>query len=78
LRHSVGNRFCLQRLVSVLKFITERQGRSQEFCSGEASHWRRQISNFSYFTQRSFDVTGQFLVYYHRIWRQISSTNRHI
>ena len=27
---------------------------SQEFCSGEASHWRRQISNFSYFAQRLF------------------------
>jgi len=30
------------------------QGRSQEFCWGVASHWRRQISNFSYFAQRSF------------------------
>jgi len=28
--------------------------RSQEFCSGGASHWRRQISNFSYFAQRLF------------------------
>jgi len=24
-----------------------------------------------------FDVTGQFMVYYNRIWRQISSTSRH-
>jgi len=24
-----------------------------------------------------FDVTGQFLIYYSRIWRQISSTSRH-
>jgi len=24
-----------------------------------------------------FDVTGQFLVYYNRIWRQISSTSEH-
>jgi len=24
-----------------------------------------------------FDVTGRFLVYYNRIWRQISSTSRH-
>jgi len=24
-----------------------------------------------------FDVTGHFLVYYNRIWRQISSTSRH-
>jgi len=31
-----------------------KQGRSQEFCSGGASHWRCQISNFSYFAQRSF------------------------
>jgi len=30
------------------------QGRSQEFRSGGASHWRRQISNFSYFAQRPF------------------------
>jgi len=30
------------------------QGRSQEFCSGGASQWRRQSSNFSYFAQRSF------------------------
>jgi len=30
------------------------QGRSQEFCLGGASRWRRQISNFSYFAQRSF------------------------
>jgi len=33
------------------------QGRSQEFCSGGASHWRHrrhQITNFSYFAQRSF------------------------
>jgi len=30
------------------------QGRSLEFCSGGASHWRRQISNISYFAQKSF------------------------
>ena len=30
------------------------QWRSQEFCSGGASHWRRQISNFSYFARRSW------------------------
>jgi len=30
------------------------QGRGQEFCSGGANHWRRQISNFCYFAQRSF------------------------
>jgi len=24
-----------------------------------------------------FDLTGQFLIYYNRIWRQISSTSRH-
>jgi len=33
---------------------TNSQGRSQKLCSGGASHWRRQISNFSYFAQRSF------------------------
>jgi len=31
------------------------QWRSQEFCSGGASHWRRQISNFSYFAQSWFE-----------------------
>jgi len=33
---------------------TTRQGRSQEFCSWGASHWRHQISNFSCFAQKSF------------------------
>jgi len=37
-----------------MKFCTPNQGRSQDFCSGGPSHWRRQISNFSYFAQRSF------------------------
>jgi len=30
------------------------KGRNQEFCSGRASQWRCQISNVSYFAQRSF------------------------
>jgi len=47
---------------------------SQEFCSGGASHWRRQISNLAISHKNHFDVTGQFLVYYNRIWRQITST----
>jgi len=34
--------------------LCAQQGCSQEFCSGGASHWRRQISNFSNFAQRSF------------------------
>ena len=37
----------------VHRYKAHGQGRSQEFCSGGASHWRYQISNFSYFAQRS-------------------------
>jgi len=34
--------------------LGDKQGRSQEFYFGGATHCPRQISNFSYFTQRSF------------------------
>jgi len=37
---------------------TTLQGRSHGFCSGGASHWRCQISNFSYFAQISFWCHG--------------------
>ena len=48
--------------VNAIGFIvhTLPQGRSQEFCSGGASHWYRQISNFIVILQKDhFDVTGQ-------------------
>jgi len=34
--------------------LCKEQWRSQEFCLGGASHWRRQISNFRYLAHRSF------------------------
>ena len=42
------------RAVAATVIVILSQGRSQEFCSGGASHWHRQISNFSDFAQRSF------------------------
>jgi len=50
---------------------------SQEFCSGGASHWRLQSSKFIAVLHKDhLNVTAQILVYYNRIWRQISSTIR--
>ena len=44
----------LEDFVKLPSVLTLKQGRSQEFCLGGVSHWRRQISNFSYLAQRSF------------------------
>jgi len=43
-----------KHFVEIQIYMSYIQGRSQEFCPGGASHWRRQISNFSDFAQRLF------------------------
>ena len=56
---------------------TVQQWRSQEFCSGGASHWRRQGSIFSYFAQRSFWCYSSVSGLLQQDISEISSTGRH-
>jgi len=53
------------------------RGAAKEFCSGGPVTDVVRFQTLAILHKDHFDVTGQFLVYYNRMWRQISSTSRH-